>query len=260
MKNATRALSLLVLAALLCAMMTTAVLADESEIVWLSVTETDGKVTAHIVTNTVVTDGYIKLTYDANTLTYDGVTTEEAYVSQYSVNPGSAGTVKIAWVAPGEYTADGTGLTLIQVRFTGTDASSLELTGIVHDAAGKEISLGQVDTSALSAAIADAEALKEADYTAESWKVLADALADAKAALADPTVTQSEADAAAAALTGAIAALQKAPASQPTQPDDGGNSDTGDDTPLTAIIIVMAVCLIGMIVLVIIIIRKGRKE
>ncbi len=259
MKNVKRILSVLLLTALLCAMMATTALADEQEQVWLSVTEDpeNGTVTALIVTNTTVTDGLVKLCYDADVLTYESVTVNGDCVAMHAVNPNEAGIVKISWVAPGAYTADESGLCLIAVRFTGTDGSRLNLSGSLHDAQGNEILLAEVDTSALEAAIAQAEALKADEYTDESWAVLTAALENAKAALEDVTLTQSEADAAAEALNNAIAALVKAGSS--VVPDDGGASTTGDDTPLPAIIIVMVLCLVGIAVTLVILKRKGRK-
>ncbi len=265
MKNGMRMLCLLAVAVLLSALMTTAVLADESPCVWLSVTQKDGQVTALIVTNTTVTDGQIKLTYDSNALTYEGLTVNEACVYKHAVNANNAGVLPIAWVDNDGYTVDGSGLHLMEVTFLGTDASSLELSGVIQDAQGNKISLTEVDTGALSAAIAAAKALDPDAYTAESWADVRAAWDNANTVLADPTATQSEADAAAAALQAAIAALEKAPALPPVdKPDDGedsgNNSDTGDDTPLGPIIAVMALCLLGIVVVIVILLRKGRKK
>ena len=66
-----------------------------------------------------------------------------------------------------------------------------------------------VDKTALAASIADAEALKQADYVSTSWTALADALADAKATNESATATQSKIDADKAALDAAVAALVK---------------------------------------------------
>ena len=64
-----------------------------------------------------------------------------------------------------------------------------------------------VDKSELSAAISEAEALTEDDWTPESWAPLAQALEAGKAVFEDPDATQEEVDAAAAAIREAIAAL-----------------------------------------------------
>ncbi len=72
------------------------------------------------------------------------------------------------------------------------------------------------DYAALQAAIDEAEALKSDDYTAESWTKVESALADAKAALESDS--QDEVDAAAEALTDAVAALVKAEP-EPAKPD-----------------------------------------
>lgn len=67
------------------------------------------------------------------------------------------------------------------------------------------------DKDALKAAIAEAEALAEADYTAETWAKLAEELKAAKAVNADEDALQSAIDKAVAALKAAIEALEKVP-------------------------------------------------
>ncbi|WP_426351217.1 5'-nucleotidase C-terminal domain-containing protein [Alloiococcus sp. CFN-8] len=63
--------------------------------------------------------------------------------------------------------------------------------------------------------VTSAGTLKEADYTAESWKAYQQALTAAKAALANEKVTQAEVDTALAALKTAKTALVKAPVAAP---------------------------------------------
>lgn len=65
-----------------------------------------------------------------------------------------------------------------------------------------------VDTSSLEKVISDAAALKEADYTADSWKALQSALADAKSAL-NAKESQEKVDKATDELNTAIKALVK---------------------------------------------------
>ena len=64
-----------------------------------------------------------------------------------------------------------------------------------------------VDKTELAAAIAEAEALTESDWTPESWAALAEALEAGKAVFENPEASQEEVDAAAAALRAAIEAL-----------------------------------------------------
>lgn len=266
MKNARRMLSLLLLAALLGTLLTSAALAAETDGVWLSVTRdtASGTVTALIVTNTTVTDGLVKLSYDSTKLTYQEIAVNGDCVAQYAVNPNEAGTVRISWVAPGQYESDGAGIRLIQVTFTGTDGSSLSLSGVVHDGEGNLISLVEVDTSALEAAVAEAEALDENAYTADSYAAVESALTAAKAVLADPTATQEEVDAAAKALSDAIDALvirTTEPTTPATKPGQGGSSsDTGDDSQLGLAIAVMAICAVSIVAVAVIMKKRGRGE
>ena len=55
----------------------------------------------------------------------------------------------------------------------------------------------------------EASALKEADYTAETWTVFAAALADAQAVLANDEATQAQVDNALTALNAAVEQLEK---------------------------------------------------
>ena len=80
------------------------------------------------------------------------------------------------------------------------------------------------DTTALAAAIADAENLNKSDYTAESWEMLEGVIAAAKVTLeSDPT--QVAADEAVEAINNAIAALEK-PATDPSDEDTPNNDGT----------------------------------
>ena len=73
----------------------------------------------------------------------------------------------------------------------------------------------EVNTASLEKAIQTAEALKEADYTADSWKVLQTALKNAKSAL-EAKKDQTSVDNAAASLNKVIEALVKADGTTPT--------------------------------------------
>ncbi len=75
---------------------------------------------------------------------------------------------------------------------------------IILTASASEI---PVDKSALAAAIAEAEALVQDDYTSDSWSAFAEELAGAKAVLADDDATQQAVNGAAAALESAMEAL-----------------------------------------------------
>ena len=86
------------------------------------------------------------------------------------------------------------------------DTAKKNLTTAVANLKKAEV---KVDTTALEAAITNAEALKEADYTADSWKAMQTALTEAKAAL-EAKESQEKVDAAAQKLTEAVGKLQKA--------------------------------------------------
>ena len=76
---------------------------------------------------------------------------------------------------------------------------------------GTKAEIVEADKAALSAAVITAEGLNENDYTVESWAVLTETLAQAKALIAKEDATQEEVDVAAAELNAAIAALVEKP-------------------------------------------------
>ena len=85
----------------------------------------------------------------------------------------------------------------------------------VYKKAAKEDPAKEINIASLEKAIQSAEALKEADYTADSWKVLQVALKNAKSAL-EAKKDQTSVDNAAASLNKAMEALVKADGSTPT--------------------------------------------
>lgn len=80
----------------------------------------------------------------------------------------------------------------------------------------------EVNTATLEATIAKAEGLKEADYTADSWKAMQTSLTSAKAAL-EAKESQEAVDAASASLQSSIDALK---AATPSETDDKKAVDT----------------------------------
>ncbi len=92
----------------------------------------------------------------------------------------------------------------------------------------------KLDTSRLEKAIADAKALKEADYTADSWKALQSALSDAQKAL-EAKESQEAVDNATNSLNKAIKALAKKDSSSVKKTDGttNGSKTSGSDSVKT---------------------------
>lgn len=91
------------------------------------------------------------------------------------------------------------------------------------------LELKEVDTSALEAAIAEAEALKEIEWTSISYGMVKKALDAAKQLLEDENATQSAIDAATEAITGRMAELV---ASGVTAPDDEETEAPATQAPI----------------------------
>ncbi|MBQ2308075.1 MAG: FIVAR domain-containing protein, partial [Clostridia bacterium] len=114
-------------------------------------------------------------------------------------------------------------ITAAQVFLTGnTNSATAEEATALGDAitAAKAALVALADLTALEAKIAEAEALKEADYSAETWKALKDAISAAKALTAE--ATQKQADDALAAIEAAVKALA-APATEPATEEPANN-------------------------------------
>ena len=206
MKSVNKTIRSLVMLVLVCAMLATAAFAAEDGSVWLNVMQdTTDQVSAYIVADATVTDGLVELTYDSSALTCQSVEVNGDYVAMYAVNADEPGLVKISWVAPCEYEADGAQW-LVKVTFTGE--GSVTMSGTVNGADGSSVTQTTLDKSELEKVILEAEGLYEDDYTRRSWETLEKALSMAKDTLNDPTATQSQVNAAAETLSNGIASLE----------------------------------------------------
>jgi hypothetical protein len=103
---------------------------------------------------------------------------------------------------------DGTGKWKITVYAMGYADTVFEVNAT--DANIVKPEAGEADTTALKAAVEKAEVLKEADYTADSWKAMQLELQEAKDLLAKEKPTQAEVDEATTHLNAAVEALVKA--------------------------------------------------
>ena len=99
-----------------------------------------------------------------------------------------------------------------EIVVTATGYKNLSFT---YKKAAKGDSVQEINTASLEKAIQSAEALKEADYTADSWKALQVALKNAKSAL-EAKKDQTSVDNAAVSLNKAMEALVKADGTTPT--------------------------------------------
>ncbi|MBR0161142.1 MAG: FIVAR domain-containing protein, partial [Oscillospiraceae bacterium] len=110
-----------------------------------------------------------------------------------------------------DYTADSwtamqTALTSAKAVLAKEDATPAEVSAAVT-ALNSAVDALVVDKAALQTAITAADALVEADYTADSWTAMQTALTSAKAVLAKEDATPAEVSAATTALNEAVAAL-----------------------------------------------------
>lgn len=123
-----------------------------------------------------------------------------------------AAIAKAKGLTAADYTEDS--WNALQMALTAADAAltAKESQKAVDTAAGNLTAaidaLAKVNTEKLAAAIAKADALKEVDYTADSWTTMQAALTEAKSAL-EAKESQEKVDAAEAKLTKTIDALEK---------------------------------------------------
>ena len=117
----------------------------------------------------------------------------------------------------------------------------------------------KIDVTKLNAVIEKAEALKQSDYTAESWAKFENALKSAKAILDNEAATADQVKAALAQLNSAAEGLTKTQTppkndpQTPSTPSQGGSVQTGD-TAHVALWLVLA----GMSVIAYVAVRRKR--
>lgn len=142
MKAVRKLLCVLMMVTMLCTMMAATAFAAEDGRMWLRVEEpAEGDAVITIVADTTVTNGHVELRYDAENLTYTGVSVTEEFVDVYAVNTDTPGVIEIAWVAPGAYEAKDEDA-LILVSFTGdVSTRKLSVAGKAYGAAGAEVKL-----------------------------------------------------------------------------------------------------------------------
>ena len=165
-----------------------------------------------------ITNGQFTVTYDATVLTLAEVQTSDAY-AVHSVNDQEAGRVSLAWVGS-DLTAEKTLMLTLTLEVAENAAGILTYTAEsvncftnqeAVEVAGARADVAfdaAVDTTDLQKAIAAAKAIAPSEYTAESYAVLAEALAEAEAVLAKTDATQAEVNAATKALLAAISNLE----------------------------------------------------
>ena len=175
-------------------------------------------VDVYLEAGTGITNGQFAVTYDAETLTLVEVLVSDAYAVS-SVNDKEAGTVSLAWVGS-ELTAEKTLMLTLKLEIadgaTGSVTYTAQNAGCYTDTEAVQVADtsvtvafdAAVDTTELEKAIAEAQAVEGAGYTAESFAALEKALAEAIAVLANSDATQEEVNAATKALKDAIAGLK----------------------------------------------------
>ena len=128
---------------------------------------------------------------------------------------------------------------------TGSEEEAQTLAAAIT--AAKNALVPCADFSAIDAKVIELEALAEADYTAESWKALKDAIAAALAL--DSGASQADADKALADIVAAEKALVSAPkATEPTTDDSTSEGGCGGIVGASAVVIVASLGL-GAVVL-----------
>lgn len=205
---------------LACVMPAVPAKAEGTNSLWMRAQIEDGTYVANICVDTTVTDGMIEVRYDSTLISFTEVVVDSRYVAAHAVNAEEPGIVKIAWVAPGDYGLDGTVHILMQVRFTNAEGAYVMLYGGAHAPNGGALPTTLLDFTVVPAIIAAAKNYDPADYTAESYAVLENAIANGEAVIMDLYTTQADMDAAAAAITAAIEGLVPAPVVVPTEPTE----------------------------------------
>ncbi|MCD8122620.1 MAG: NEAT domain-containing protein [Clostridiales bacterium] len=159
----------------------------------------------HMTYNGVYQSGYLDLDFDSATVTVlKGDATELTALVESAAELAESDYTADSWAAFAEALAAAE--TVLAQEMPEQEELD-EQTALLQAAIDALVAKG--DATALQARIEQAQALAEEDYTAESWEILADALAAAEEVLADAdNLGQSELDEAEENLTAAITALK----------------------------------------------------
>ena len=201
------------------------------------------------------------------------------------VQPEEGKSVSVTFAIPDSLTANNLKLYYVAVNGVKTEIQDIEIDAAKRTVTAtlphfstyvlvNERTTAVVDKAALNDAIAQAEALVEKDYTAESWTVLQSALAAAKDVAAMADATQVQVGVALADLEAAVKALVDANAGvQPTQqPDQDAKPTasqapvtdnvppTGDQTDMTLWISLLVVCAVVVVAIVAYRAKSGKKS
>ena len=253
-RNVSRCLALLMVLALL---LTAQAVAAESGALWLCASVAEEGVTAKICADTAVASGVITVTYDKRALTFREVTMDETAVAMHAVNSKVPGRLVISWVAPAGYSVEEYQI-LMQIRFEGTDASSISLSGSGNDLNGEAVAVTALDFTGLNTALAEVEGKLVQDYTPGSFDAMLNAEKEARELLEQEIVTPSQLAAATEKVETALAQLEpKAPPTVPATtapaPQPNGNGWIG------IAVAAVAVCAAVAVAVVVIIKKRGSK-
>lgn len=159
MKRIKQAMSLLLAAPLVCAVLSGSALAASENALWAQLEKTSDGVFAVLEANAPVSDGTIQLTFDPDKLTYvscDFVGDQaqyKPYVAMHAVNDTKAGegVVRISWVASDAGAFQGSTEALFHVNFKakteGVASGDLTVSGTANTRDGKAVTVVKDSTA-----------------------------------------------------------------------------------------------------------------
>lgn len=122
---------------------------------------------------------------------------------------------------------DVTDVKLVPTATTGDEANKFSAAAEIRVMGRFQDEEVEVNKADLTALVEKAEALKEKDYTSETWKPFAEALKEAQAVLAKEDASQAEVDAAQTSLQTAMDGLKKPGTTDNKNPGTTDNKNPG---------------------------------
>ena len=126
-----------------------------------------------------------------------------------------------------EEVKDVTDVKLVPTATTGDEANKFSAAAEIRVMGRFQDEEVEVNKADLTALVEKAEALKEKDYTSETWKPFAEALKEAQAVLAKEDASQAEVDAAQTSLQTAMDGLKKPGTTDNKNPGTTDNKNPG---------------------------------
>lgn len=261
MKIARKIVAMLTMTILLCVLLASTAFAAETGSMWVAVEQDEGT-EALITTDTIVTDGVVKVSYNSELLTYESIEISQTYVAMYAVNAEEPGVVRISWVGKGDQELEDDAVCLIRLNFTGTgENNQIVLTGSAHGADGSTLTLADdSDTTAPEDSTASTEE-SAGDKQPESSSAATEEATDAAGVGTEEPNAGKNTEGSSSVTEESLETQEQDSANVEQSNDPNGDGENNSSTGDTSVIwLAMAVCILSAVAIITLLLGKQHGK